>query len=126
MRRNPRRFSACMAMLALLFAQVSLAAYACPLDSGGGPRAAAAAMPIDCPGRDAALLESALCELHCQVVASVPSSPAADLGAASAAPLMVDRYVPPSIVAPRSVHRTALATMATAPPIALRCCRLLI
>jgi hypothetical protein len=126
MGRNFRRLGAAVAMLALLFAQASLAAYACPFPAGGQPQAPAAAMHADCAGEDAAPIEGALCELHCQVMASVPLPPASDLGAVSAAPLIVDRPFEAPIAAPRTAQHIAHATMATAPPVTIRYCRLLI
>ena len=126
MGRNLHRLGATVAMLALLFAQLSLAAYACPLPIGVAPHAPAAAMHADCAGHDAARVESALCELHCLVSVSVPSSPAADVGAVSMVPLTVDGPRAPSLAVPRLAQRIAFARMATAPPVAIRYCRLLI
>ncbi|MEO8753348.1 MAG: hypothetical protein ABI624_11795 [Casimicrobiaceae bacterium] len=126
MGRNFRRSGAAVAMLALLFAQLSLAAYACPFPDGGKPQVPAASMHSGCAGEEAALFEGGLCELHCQVMASVPSSPVSDLGVVSAAPLLVERPFAAPIAAPRTAQRIAHATMATAPPVTIRYCRLLV
>lgn len=115
-----RQLLALIAVLALLFAQVSSAAYACaPAMSKH-----TAAMSEECPGHAPADADT-VCALHCDVGVSLPGAHAPDLAPVASAVLVVDLPAP---VEPRSSfvpgsHRNA---MATAPPAAIRFCRLLI
>lgn len=123
MKRKLLRFHACVAILGLCIAQFSLAAYACPLETAAAP-SAVAATHADCAGEQAAQVAAVLCEAHCQSSASVPSNatPAVALApdAALIAPVRnADLHA--SRVAGRRVD---LVTMATAPPVAIRFCRL--
>ena len=126
MRRNLRHSTAFMAMLGLLFAQLSLVACARVSDGGHVPPAASASLHADCAGHAQPAIDGALCGLHCQVSASVPSSPVPDLAGIWAVPLSVANRVEPCVAAPRSAQRIPHDTMATAPPVAIRFCRLLI
>ncbi len=126
MERNARRLTAFIAMLGLLFAQLSLAAFACPLDVGAVVQAEAPAMPEGCTGQHTAPVDGSLCELHCLATASIPSSPAPLMALLPAAPLVVEvrREAMPAM--PSRGVRLPGMTMATAPPVALLFCRLLI
>jgi hypothetical protein len=123
--RSRRRFAGFAAMLVLLFAQLSLAAYACaatPLAHGQ----AAVAMPADCPGHHPAPLADALCGLHCQAEATVPSSAPPDVLVPAVAPLLVALPHPAAVpVTAAAPHPLKLAA-ATDPPVAIRYCRFLI
>lgn len=117
-----RRLPAILAMLALLFAQLTLAAYACPVDASTTP---ATAM-TDCPGRAMPISADAVCEFSCEAGASVPGPVPRDIPILAAPALIVavhapevSRYLTPAGATPRD-------TMATAPPVAIRFCRLLI
>ncbi|MBK9114252.1 MAG: hypothetical protein IPM22_01080 [Betaproteobacteria bacterium] len=111
MTRNLRRLAAVLALFGLTSAQAALAAYICPIDAGKAPASAVSEHARCGPQSDPAI-DGALCELHCQVTSSVPSSPAADLVVPAAAPL---------VVAGRSVH--APQSLRVAPARAARCAR---
>lgn len=126
MKRSVRRLVACMAMLGLLFAQLSLPAYACPFDAGAAQRAAMADKHAGCTGRDAVPVDGTLCELHCQDAASIPSSPAPPVALLPLQPLVVVERSDATVAIGVTGQRFTLATMATAPPVAIRYCRFLI
>ncbi|MFO1305553.1 MAG: hypothetical protein U1F54_17635 [Burkholderiales bacterium] len=118
-----RQLVALVALLTLLFAQVSSAAYACaPLSHPHGM--AASAMSGDCPGHTPAAADT-LCALHCDTGASIPAAHAPDVAPAPSAVLVVESPFPGI---PRSsfVPASSYDAMATAPPVAIRFCRLLI
>ena len=126
MKRKLHRFYACVAILGLCIAQLSLAAYACPLDTAATPSAAALATHADCDDANAAQVAGVLCEAHCQSSASVPSNAAPAVAllpdAALMAPVRDAGLHASTVVGPR----IGFDTMATAPPVAIRFCRLLI
>ena len=125
MTRNLRRLAAVLALFGLASAQAALAAYICPIDAGKAP-ASAVSEHAQCGPQSDPAIDGALCELHCQVTSSVPSSPAADLVVPAAAPLVVagrSVHAPQSYASPRPVRPDALAA---APPAVIRYCRLLI
>jgi hypothetical protein len=124
MKRTYRRLIACIAMLGLWFAQLSLVAFACPLDVGiTPPPIAAMATHAGCAGQDQAPIGSALCELHCQAEVSVPSASAPAVALVTSVALVV--AVPDEVTRAQQVadRRAPLAAMATAPPAAIRFCR---
>jgi hypothetical protein len=129
MTRRTHRFVALVLMLGTLFAQLAVAAFACPLDAG---TAAATAMPAaheGCGGahaaqaREPAPADAALCGLHCQSAVSLPSTPAPPVALLSTVPLQVavhDAALPADGGRDVRVLRTA---MATAPPVSILYCR---
>lgn len=118
-----RQLVALVALLALLFAQVSSAAYACaPSSHPHGMQAAA--MPGDCPGHAPAAADT-LCALHCDAGASMPATHIPDAAPAPSVLLVVD-LPPPGEPRDAFVPASSLDAMATAPPAAIRFCRLLI
>lgn len=126
MTRNLRRLAAVLALFGLLSAQAALAAYICPVDTGRAPAAVAAGEHAQCGPQADPALDGALCELHCQVTSSVPSSPAADLGVPAVAPLIVAGaflHASQWYASPQPSRPDALAA---APPATIRYCRLLI
>ncbi len=125
MTRTLRRWTAVLAMLGLLLAQLSAVAYACPVDAGYLPPQAAAPAHADCAGAPPPI-DGALCELHCQVAASVPSASAPDLAVPVVTPLVVGAA--PARAAPdrASPQRLLPDALAAAPPVAIRYCRLLV
>ena len=116
MTRSLRRIAAWSALVALLFAQVCLAAYACPLDLPA--EVSAAVMSPDCHGDNAASPGSA-CETHCQASSastSVVQTPAPAI--LDAAPLIV--AMPDACAAAtRSAPGDDVTPTATAPPVAI-------
>ena len=126
MTRNLRRLAAVLALVGLASAQAALAAYICPVDAGRPP--AVANVHAGCAepqGVDPAI-DGALCELHCQASATVPSAPATDLALpAVLPPLTVDGFARAS-ARTVSAHADRPAALAAAPPVVLRYCRLLI
>jgi hypothetical protein len=127
MTRTRRRFSALVALLALLFMQLSLAAHACPLKAGVGSLAVAAAMDADGTDQDPELSGGALCDRHCLAASSIPTPQAPILIAAVAAPPIVQARAITFVTQPRRTSRNVYAALATAPPpVAVRNCRLLL
>lgn len=128
MTRRLHRYAAFAAMAGLLYAQSCLAVHACMLSPAPPAMAAAAASAhADCAGGNSAPEADALCELHCQSVASVPSTPAPVAALAPAAPaLVVAALDAPSVDASVADRRAPRTPMATAPPVAIRYCRFLI
>ena len=127
MKRRARRYFAFVAMLGLLFAQLSLTAYACPKQGGdiAAPIALVSTMS-DCADLAGAQPDANLCEVHC--LDGVKSAPATtiDVPPALASPILVASTfaTTQSIVAHRSnATRDALAA---APPLPIRFCRFLI
>lgn len=113
----PRRLLAFLVVAGLLFGQVSLAAYACA-------NAAAPRMSADCPGHSAPADSDAVCALHCDVAVTAPAPHHPDAGVPLAPPLLAAVLTP---TLPRyTLSRVSFApdTMATAPPVAIRFCRL--
>lgn len=125
MPRSLRRFAALLALGALLSAQAALAAYICPVDAGPPP---AAAVHTQCAAPDDVdpAIDGALCQLHCQVVVSAPSAPAADLAMPAIPPLVVAGASVRASSRAASAHADRPTALAAAPPVALRYCRLLI
>jgi len=129
MTRRTHRFVAAVLLLGTLFAQLSVAAFACPLAAGTSRATAMPAAHEGCAGTHAAQVpdpapaSAALCELHCQSAASVPSTPAPPVALVASAPLVVavhDAKAPADGGRDVRVLRTA---MATAPPVSILYCR---
>ena len=124
MTRTLRRFAAILALFGLASAQAALAAYICPVDAGRAP--AAAVEHVQCGSQGDPALAGALCELHCQVTSSVPSAPAADAAVPAVVPLVVAGAYGYALPRDTSVAPVPPVALATAPPVAIRYCRLLI
>lgn len=127
MKRRARRYFAFVAMLGLLFAQLSLTAYACP-KQGGDIAAPTSAVPVmtDCADLAATQPDANLCEVHCQDgVKSTPTT-ASDVPPALVSPILLASSAATlqGIVA----HRSNAVRDATAagPPLPIRFCRFLI
>jgi hypothetical protein len=110
-----RRLPAWVALVALFFAQLVLAAYACPVDPVGPPTAAMG----DCAGHKSPVPVDAACEYRCLTAASMPAPAPRDIPVLAAAALVV---VAPTLPASRPLARESARrdTMATAPPVAIR------
>ena len=120
--RSLRRVAAWSALIALLFAQVCLAAYACPLVVPA--EASASAMPAGCDG-DAPPPSDAVCDTHCQgASATVPTVQAPTVAILDIEPLIV---AAPDVLAFASCRAPGddITPTATAPPAAIRFCRFL-
>jgi hypothetical protein len=122
MTRSLRHIAAWSALVAVLFAQVCLAAYACPLDLPA--EVSAAVMSPDCHGVTAASPDAA-CNTHCQAPSASASAVQPPLPAIlDAAPLIV--AMPDACAAAtRSAPGDDVIPTATAPPAAIRFCRFL-
>lgn len=115
-----RRRFALAAIFALLFAQVSLAAYAC----AAAVSAHVPAMSEKCPGH-APAAGDAVCSLHCDARVSLPATYTPDIAPVVSAILVV-RMPAPADARTSFVPLSRRTAMATAPPAAIRFCRLLI
>jgi len=124
-RRYRRRF-ALLAMLAFVFAQFSLTAYACP-KQGESEWMVSASAQIDCAEQLAVAPPAGnLCEVHCLDGVSSPPSTANDVPATDFTVFALPVVFPPAVTMPGEWQRTARDPMATAPPLPVRFCRLLI
>ena len=111
MTRRVRSFSALLALLALLFAQIAVAAYACP-------------MAGDCGGMSLDSQQPALCQAHgLQGDQSLdkPSPPLPDPVAATRVPALPGALLDPAIPIASSPLQSLLSRV-TAPPLAVRHC----
>ena len=113
MNRTLRRFAACIALLALGFAQMAVSAYACPRDlESAGPSVAIASDMESCPE----LANANLCASHCDYGTSAvathgDSLPPADLAA------MPWRFAPAlRLGAQQCIPRVHTASGAAPPP----------
>ena len=77
MNRTLRRCAALLGLCALLFADLSVAAYACPMD-GAPSVSASAGMPEGC-----AAVQPNLCKAHCYSGQDLPGQAATDVPAVS-------------------------------------------
>ncbi len=117
-----------LTLLMVVFAQLSLSAYACamaPTDDVVQSMVIVAA-DTDCHGQSAAVMVDVQCGFHCQDSSAVPSSALQDLTPdQSALPLTIDL---PLVSQPEALswQREAVLAMTTAPPVSLRFCRFLI
>jgi len=126
MKRPARSCFAFVAMLGLLFAQLSLTAYACPMEDGEAATPVVAAVPMtDCADMAAAQANANLCEVHCQdgiksTLATTGDAPQAV--ALSFIPLAFATNPRPCV----GVSHAARDALAAAPPLPIRFCRFLI
>lgn len=111
--------AAIVMFFSLLFAQLAVAAYACPVQERAPTMAASA-----CADMNMDMGSPALCAAHCE-----PGQQSADISVAPA----VQAFVPCSLevvlvpieratLAPGSSHVAPLLTHATSPPLAIRHC----
>lgn len=132
MTRSRRRWSTLLCLVGFAFAQLTLAAYACPLRAPA--ESAVAAADIDtsvdaiCHGHaDTTVPESGpLCEVHCQGQNGVPGGATLSIPPPVLAPFPVALAVDADRLEVVLVARTPLDANAAAPPVAQRFCRLLI
>lgn len=119
MNRGLCRWAALIGIGTLLFATLSVAAYACPMAAGVG---ASMAMPVGCPDRGAD--QSNLCKAHCTAEQQQTAQAAADL---PPLPLMHGLLATLFVAAPTSPFASHGAagsppTRTTSPPSTIRNC----
>ena len=116
--RRRRRLVALIALLALLFQQVAMAAYACPMEQGP-----ARAAPMKChPDRAA---DAARCQEHCHpLTASTDHAPAPAVAAAELPPLDWNRV--DALGFDRACAWPSTPPRGADPPPDIRFCRFLI
>ena len=113
--------AAFLTMFCLLFSQMALASYVCPMEQGGGM---AAMVMQDCQGMDK--VQVSLCQAHAQDQASKQSNDKPDLPTVQPffPALMIAALVPADLA--RALHdetlEASLLHRANAPPIAIRHC----
>jgi len=107
MRRHSRMFAAWIALVALLFAQLAVAAYACPRFT---PPEAVASMP-DCDQP----MNANLCESHCDYGSVSLDSPKAKVPAPALAAMSTGVVVPTFAASPP--RPAPPARVATGPPV---------
>lgn len=125
--RHRRRRIAIVAILCLLFQQVALAAYACPLPRMPPPMATMAAMTEHCAGMGMQQAEDnpALCDKHCAPDVSTPADPAKLSVPALALPPMA--FAPmPATPSTRIAAQADIPIERSDPPLRLRFCSFLI
>jgi len=107
MRRRSRTFAGWIALVALLFAQLAVAAYACPRITA--PEAVASMPDCDEP------MNANLCESHCDYGSTSLDSPKAKVPLPALTAFSYHLVVAPAVA---STPRTALpARVATGPPV---------
>lgn len=116
-----RRCAALTGVCALLFATLSVAAYACPIGAAT-VESAASGMPDGCPDRDAG--QPNLCMAHCTVGQQQTAQAAADLPPVPLVHGLLASLFIPGLVTTVSSHPLMGATplRTTAPPITIRNC----
>lgn len=120
-RRRQRRWIALIALLGLLFQQLAMAAYVCPLDRAGVATANATSQMAPCQSADPA--DKARCQQHCHPLAQTLDH---------AAPVTVPPALLPVRTWSRELHTTSLGLperiacnidqRATAPPLNIQHC----
>ena len=108
--RAHRRSSSLLALVALLVAQGSAIAYACPLDR---PPAMSAEMPC----HEAEGAPAAECTAHCQAGAQVADQPKPLAAAYMITPPLAVVALDTTAPAPEAVRADAVPARATAPPL---------
>ena len=127
-----RRVGAHVAMVAVLFGQFAVVAYACPIVSPTSPIAMhRVATPGDASGAPCAGAEGTnetpranACEVHCNDSVTLPAQP--DLPQVSLAALPVPVMALAELAIRAEASRTPYAGLSGAPPPILQFCRLLI
>ena len=127
-----RRLGAHGAMLAMLFAQFAVVAYACPVQSPGAPAVMAhVAMYSEggenpCAGVPSApeSAQANACEVHCNDGVTFPTPP--DLPPIALTALPVAAISLEQLAYSAAAARTPYAALPGAPPLTLQFCRLLI
>ena len=130
--RPVRRIVAQFAILAMVFSQFAMTAYACAVLGPVAPVAMATGVPNGgtgehpCAGMDVAPATSQAnaCEVHCTDGVTLPASP--DLPPVVLTALPLPAMPVASLAAAEIAARTPFAALPGAPPLTLRFCRLLI
>lgn len=124
MTRRLRFLTAVLATLGMLFAQLAVAAYACPAMGTGLEASSPSSMEDCCDPAPMDIDQPALCHAHCHPGAQALEKPTASLPHQAPASTLVAVPVGPrlaaTVVAPGEQH--SLLVRATAPPVALRHC----
>lgn len=127
MKRRARRWFAFVAMLGLLFAQLSLTAYSCPMQGGEAATPVVAMAPMtDCAELAAAQSKGNLCEVDC--LDGVKSTPATT-GDVPQAVVLSFPFSSAFATNPRTCangSHDVRDALAAAPPLPIRFCRFLI
>jgi hypothetical protein len=107
MRRRSRTFAAWIALVALLFAQLAVAAYACPRFTA--PEAVASMPDCDLP------MNANLCESHCDYGSTSLDSPKAKVALPALTAISTGILV--AVAAPSPPRPAPPARVATGPPV---------
>ncbi len=132
MTRSFRHWTSWLCLVGLAFAQLTLAAYACPLRAPADLAVASANAETNalarCPGHEdtTAPENGPLCEAHCQGQNGVPGGASLSIPPLVLAPFPVVLAVNADPLEVVLIARTPLEANAAAPPVAQRFCRLLI
>jgi len=118
--RSPRtrRRSALLALATFLLAQVTILAYACPLDGGR-------AMSAEPPCHDVDGAPAPQCTAHCQAGAQAADQPKPLAAADVVAPLLAVVEIDFRMPVPRAVRAEPVPARAAAPPLPILYRRLL-
>ena len=126
MTKSLRRFVSQFAMLAVVFGQLSITAYACPVQGVAMPVAMTRSSSADdCAGMAPAATPPAnACEVHCADATAAPASP--DLPPFALTALPVSAIPLAALATTTEGSTTPHAALPGAPPLSLQFCRLLI
>ena len=119
-RRRHRRCIALIALLGLLFQQLAMAAYVCPMDSGIAGDVAAASSPQHLPCHPDAAADQVRCHQHCHPITPSPDHhPPLTVPAAL---IVVDWPTPVAASSASGPLARVLSARSTAPPLTVLHC----
>lgn len=124
-RRRHRVVTVLLALVSLLFVQLAVAGYACPVDDAGHSSAAAVAVAgMPCADQMSSVADSeqpGLCHAHCHSgQQTVDTQPLTPMGAAAAGFIYI--IEPAQLALPRRPAPAPSLLRATEPPLAVRNC----
>lgn len=125
-RRRHRLVTVLFALVSLLFMQLAVAGYACPVDAAGEPRAVAvtvAGMP--CADQMSSVMDSeqpGLCHAHCQSAQQTVDKPQSATPVVAMAASVSYTIEPAPLALPRRAAPAPLLLRPTEPPLAVRNC----
>jgi hypothetical protein len=122
--RRRRLITVLYALFSLLFAQLAVASYVCPVDSRAGEMAAMAAAGMPCAGEMTSVdvAQPGLCHAHCQSAQQSVDKVQTPAPVGAMASGFTYTLRPARISSPALPAQVSLLLRSTAPPIAVRNC----